>query len=96
MGIGVFKGVKSSDAQKAAIKVIEAQYGPLDVQYSQSVLFVTIMAHTIEMPDEMDMGMLLSGGLANTTVIWQAAPANMFSAVVLPTVTGVFPSVVAR
>jgi pimeloyl-ACP methyl ester carboxylesterase len=101
LGIGIFKGQKMADAQKSALDVIEKAYGPVEIQQeaSQSAIIFTIkiVIHSLDRPDYAFLGMLLirqSG--KDSQVVWQAAPSNIFQAVVLSVAPIVFASVNPR
>lgn len=101
LGIGIFKGTKLADAQHNALDAIARVYGPVEVQQelSQSAIIFTIkiVIHSLDRPDQVNLGMLLirqSG--KDSQVVWQAAPSNIFQAVVTPIAPMVFASLIPR
>jgi pimeloyl-ACP methyl ester carboxylesterase len=101
LGIGIFKGKKLADGQKAALDSIAKAYGPVEVQQQMSqsaiVFTITIVVHSLDRPDQAYLGMIIARQLGrDTQIVWQAAPSNIFQAVLLPVAPLVFASVVAR
>ncbi|MEP7288829.1 MAG: alpha/beta fold hydrolase [Chloroflexota bacterium] len=97
LGIGNFKNMSGAAAEKAAFDIIGKTYGAVDVQIAQSMLFITIVQHGLDRPDQAYIGALLIRSLgADTQVVWQAAPANILQAVLMPVAIPVFTSLVAR
>ncbi len=101
LGIGVFKGMKLADGQQAALDAIAKAYGPVEIQQettqSAIIFTMTIIVHSLDRPDQAYLGMLLLKQIGkDTQVVWQAAPNNIFQAVLLPVAPLVFASLVAR
>src|SRR5262249_28741291 len=75
LGMGNFKGMNAAAAQQAAFEIIGKTYGPIDVQLSESFLFLTVVQHSVDGPEQAYIGALLIRSLgADTQVVWQAAP----------------------
>jgi pimeloyl-ACP methyl ester carboxylesterase len=97
LGIGVFKDMDGATAQKAAFDLIAKTYGPIEVQVTESMLFITVVQHTLDRPTEANTGMLMVRALGkDTMVVWQAGPNNIFQATALAIAPQVFASVVAK
>ncbi|MCC7449131.1 MAG: alpha/beta fold hydrolase [Anaerolineae bacterium] len=97
LGIGIFKNMKAADAQKAALDNIRKAYGPVDVQFSQSMLFITIVQVSLDAPNEVYTGALIIQQIgSNTKIVFHAAPSNIFQAVLVPVAPPVFASVNPR
>jgi pimeloyl-ACP methyl ester carboxylesterase len=97
LGIGVFKDMDGAKAQKAAFELIAKTYGPVEVQVTESMLFITVVQHTLDRPTEANTGMLMVRALGkDTMVVWQAGPNNIFQATALAIAPQVFASVIAK
>ncbi len=95
LGIGIFKNTNTQDAQKQAFASISKAFGPVDVQYSKSILFVTILQHNLDTPDQEYLGALVSTQMgADTKIVWLAGPINIFQATVTPILIPVFTSMI--
>ena len=85
LGLGNFKATDAGTAQQQALDIIGKAYGPTQIQTTQSILFITIIQHSLDTPDEVYVGALLISQLgADTHVVWLAAPANILQAMLFP------------
>jgi hypothetical protein len=97
LGVGLFKDTSLEKAQQAILGTISEAYGPVDVQYAQTILIITLMQHTLDRPDQVYTGLImLQQKGSDVATVWQAAPNNIFQAVTAPVATGVFMSLAAQ
>ena len=65
--------------------MIEKAFGPVDVQISQNQLFITIVQHGMNTPDQTYIGALLVNSLTpDAKIVWLAAPPNILQATLMP------------
>lgn len=97
LGIGIFRGKNVKQAQQAAIDLIGQAYGPVELQFTESILFITVAQGSLDRPDEANTGIMMIRPLgADTMIVWQSAPNNVFQAALLPIAPLVFGSVVVQ
>jgi pimeloyl-ACP methyl ester carboxylesterase len=97
LGVGLLKNTNLEEAQQAVLQAVSQAYGPVTVQYAQTILIITLMQHTLDRPDEVYTGLVMLQQKGKDVVaVWQAAPNNIFQAASAPVAPVVFTSLAAQ
>ncbi len=97
LGVGIIKNSSLDKAQQDVVQMVSQAYGPVTVQYAQTILVITLMQHALDRPNEVYTGlMMLQQKGSDVAVVWQAAPNNIFQAVSVPIAPVVFTSLAAQ
>jgi hypothetical protein len=97
LGVGLLKNISLVDAQQSVVQAVSQAYGPVTVQYAQTILIITLVQHTLDRPNEVYTGLIMLQQKGNdVAAVWQAAPNNIFQAVSAPVAPVVFTSLAAQ